>query len=136
MKDNDKELLEILFKNHLKFFDNSIIIEFLNYYKNKIPLSNSELYPKINNDKYKISTELKEYHRKLDIHNYFFNEKCKISTELDKTFDSSYYLFNACKSGNKSTIEFLLENGGNVNIKTIDGTTPLFKKKKSVKMEI
>jgi len=31
MKDNNKELLEILFKNHLKFFDNKYILNLLKY---------------------------------------------------------------------------------------------------------
>jgi len=35
MKHNSKKLLEILFKNNLNFFDEVIIIDFLNYYKNK-----------------------------------------------------------------------------------------------------
>ena len=29
MEDNNKELLEILFINHLKFFDNNFVIDFL-----------------------------------------------------------------------------------------------------------
>jgi len=35
MKDNNKELLEILFKNHLKFFDNEFILNLLKYYESK-----------------------------------------------------------------------------------------------------
>ncbi len=48
MKNNKKELLEILFKNHLKFFDKNFILNLLKYYKDKTPTSNSELYPFIN----------------------------------------------------------------------------------------
>ena len=55
MKDNSKELLEILFKNHWKFFYNKFILDLLKYYKSKTPISDSELYPKIKNNKYKIS---------------------------------------------------------------------------------
>jgi len=54
MNDNNKELLIILFKNYLKFFDNTCIIDLLNAYKNKIPISEKNLYFFINNDKYKI----------------------------------------------------------------------------------
>jgi len=39
MKENNKELLELLFKNHLKCFDNTFIIKLLNCYKNKIQIS-------------------------------------------------------------------------------------------------
>ena len=59
MKDDNKEILEILFKNHFKFFDKCIIINFLNYYKNKIPISDTKLFVKINNEKYKISINIK-----------------------------------------------------------------------------
>ena len=106
MKDNNKELLEILFKNHLKFFDNNFILNLLNYYKNRIPLSNYELYPLINNDKYKISTEWNE--------NY-------------DQYDSSYYLFNACKSGNEAAVKFLIEYGADVTIKDKDNRIVLAK---------
>jgi len=62
MKDDNKEILEILFKNHFKFFDKYIIIDFLNYYKNQIPISDAELFIKINNEKYKISTDVNKYY--------------------------------------------------------------------------
>jgi len=39
MKKNNKELLELFFKNHLKCFDNTFIIKLLNCYKNKIQIS-------------------------------------------------------------------------------------------------
>jgi len=58
MKDNNKELLEILFKNHLKFFDNKFILNLLKHYQNKTPITNSELSSLINSYKYIISTEL------------------------------------------------------------------------------
>jgi len=96
MKDNTKELLEILFKNHLKFFDNNFILKLLKYYESKIPITDSELSSLINNDKYKISTELNE--------------------NFDR-YDSSYYLFNACKSGNEMAVKFLLEHGADITIK-------------------
>jgi len=47
MKDNNKEILEILFKYYFRFFDKYIIIDFLNYYKNQIPISNIELFIKM-----------------------------------------------------------------------------------------
>jgi len=36
-------------------------------------------------------------------------------------YDSSYYLFNVCKSGNKAAAKFLLEHGANINIKNLEG---------------
>jgi len=41
MKTNNKELLEIILKYCIKIFDNEIIINILNYYNNKIPISDS-----------------------------------------------------------------------------------------------
>jgi len=96
MKDNNKELLEILFKNQLKFFDNEFILKLLKDYESKTLVSNSELYTNINNDKYKILTELNEYYNR---------------------YDSSYYLFNACKSGNEVAVKFLLKHGADLTIK-------------------
>ena len=60
MKDNNKGLLEILFKNHLKFFDNEFILNLLNHYKNQTSITNTELSTLIDNDKYKLSSELGE----------------------------------------------------------------------------
>jgi len=46
MKDNNKKLLEIIFKKHLKFFDNEFIMNLLVHYKNKLPILNQNLYKK------------------------------------------------------------------------------------------
>jgi len=54
MKNNNKELLTILFKKQYKFFDKKFILNLLIYYKNQNPLSHVDLYPIINNEKYKI----------------------------------------------------------------------------------
>jgi len=102
MKDNNKELLELLFKKHLKFFDNEFILNLLTYYKNQTQLSDTDLYPQINDEKYKLSVELKT--------NFGI-------------FNSSYYLFNACKSGNENSVRFLLEHGANALIKDKDNRT-------------
>jgi len=76
MKNNNKELLEILLKYHLKFFDNEFILNLLKKYESKTPMTDSELFFLLNDNKYKISTELGE--------NF-------------EQYDSSYYLFNAYK---------------------------------------
>jgi len=75
-------MLEIFLKNYFKFFDNNFIIKLLKYYKSKTPIANSELYPLINSDTYKIPLEF--------IKNFGW------------LYDSSYYLFNACESGNEA----------------------------------
>ena len=100
MKDNNKKLLETIFEKQLKFFDNEIIMNLLFNYKNKIPIPNSALYEQINNDKYKLSTELNRY---------IFDE-----------YDSSYYLFNACLLGNESMVKYLVEHGADITIKDND----------------
>jgi len=97
MKDNNKYLLETIFERYLKFFDNEMIIKLLSYYRNRIPISNSDLYKQLDNDKYKISTELNE--------NIFVK------------YDSSYYLFNACLLGNKFMVKYLVEHGADIKIK-------------------
>ena len=107
MKNNNKSLLETIFERHLKFFDNEMIIKLLSYYKNGISISNSDLYKQLNNDKYKISTELNE--------NIFVK------------YDSSYYLFNACLLGNEFMVKYLVEHGANVGKENKNGEIPLFK---------
>jgi len=104
MKTNNKELLEILFKNHLKFFDNKVILNLLKYYENKTIITDSELSSLINNNKYKISKELGK--------NF-------------EHYDSSYYLFNACESGNETAVRFLLEHGADMTIRDKDNRIAL-----------
>jgi len=115
MQDNNKELLEILFKNHLKCYDNTFIIKLLNYYRNKIPISNSGICTLITNDKYKISTELNE-----NINQY----------------DSSYYLFNTCESGNEAAVKFLLKHGADITIKDKDNRIALARACESGNLEL
>jgi len=95
LTDFNKELLDILFENYLKFFDINFILNLLKYYKSKIPVSNSELNTEINNDKYKISTTMNIWN-------------------ISST-SSSYYLFDACENGNKAAVEFLLKHGLDIN---------------------
>jgi len=83
MKDNNKEILEIYFEHYLRFFDRFFIINMLNYNKNQTIVS--DFFTLINNDKYKISTKFND-----DFYQY----------------NSSYYLFNACKSGNEAAIKY------------------------------
>jgi len=107
MKNDNKELLEILFKYHLKFFDSEFIINLLINSKNKTPLSDVNLCQQINNNKYKLSTEL-NYDK---IYNY----------------SSSLYLFKACENGNESQVKYLIEHGADINIRIKDNITPFLK---------
>jgi len=118
MKNNNKELLELLFEKHLKFFDNEFILSLLIYYKNQIPLSNTGLYQKVNSEKYKISVVLNE--------NFFVHNRSSNGNEIIGLYDSSYYLFNACKSRNEFAVKFLLEHGADLNKEDSFGETPLF----------
>jgi len=104
IKDNNKELLEILFKNYLKFFDNKFILNLIKKYENKTPITDFELSSLINNDKYKISTEL--------------------GNDFEQ-YDSSNYLFNTCKSGNETAVKFLLEHGADMTIRDKDNRIAL-----------
>jgi len=118
MKDNNEYILNI-FLNHLKFFDNLFIIDFFHNYKNKIPISDTELYTRINNGKYKISTDIKKY----------INHEVSLFTFAPfSEFDSSYYyyLFNACESGIKEAVKYLVEHGADINKENKFGWTPIF----------
>jgi len=64
MKDNNGYLLDTIFKRYLKFFDNEMIIKLLSYYKDRIRISNSDLYKQINDHKYIISTKLNKIFEK------------------------------------------------------------------------
>jgi len=137
MEDNSKELLEVIFKNYFKFFDNFFVIDCLNYYKNKTPLSDSELYTKINDDKYKLTlTYWKE-----NIH-YLF-KACKIGNKAAVIFlldhvvypivwinkinkDGRTPLFIACQEGHIAIVKYLVDHGANLNREDYDGWTPLY----------
>ena len=108
--DDDIELLEVLFKN-LKFFDNRFIINLLNYYNNKTPISNAYLYPLINNDKFKILTKK---------NNKFFRKNKNrfiIRFKFRNYKNSSIYPLNACENGNKAALKYFVELGFNIKNK-------------------
>jgi len=90
IKTNNKVLLDIILKCGIKFFDKEIIIKLHNYFKNKIPISDSGLNKLFDNDKYKIPLEW----------------NCKYS----RVYNSSHYLFNACKIGNEMMAKYLINH--------------------------
>ena len=108
--EDDIELLEVLF-NNLKFFDNRFIINLLNYYNNKTPISNAYLYPLINNDKFKILTKK---------NNKFFRKNKNrfiIRFKFRNYKNSSIYPLNACENGNKAALKYFVELGFNIKNK-------------------
>jgi len=106
MNDNRKELLDLIFQKYLKFFNNDFILILLNYYKNKTPIPNSILSQQVNSDDYKLSIE-------------FDNGSFE-------NFESSYYLFNACKIGKLRIVKYLVELGADINTENKYGETPFF----------
>jgi len=106
METNKKEQLEIIFKYGINFFDDEIIIILLNCYKNKTAISYYDLKQQLDNDKYKIPLEL--------------------DSEKFDSYDSSFYLFNACEIGNKAMVKFLIEHGADITIKNKEKCTTLF----------
>ena len=139
MKNNNKSLLETIFERHLKFFDNEMIINLLVLYKNKIPISNSDLYKHLNNNKYKILTELNIYaFERYYTSNYLFNE-CLFGNILivkylvehgadtnQENKDGDTPLFIACYNGHKNIVKYLVEHGAYINKENKNGETPLF----------
>jgi len=104
MKDNNVGLLDIIF-NHLKFFDNETIMNFLLYHKNKTPISTKDLNQQIS------------------------NEKNKILTHTTYSNNSDKYLFNACNSGNETIVKRLVKYGVDINSvhnEVYTGSTPFF----------
>ena len=72
IKDKNVSLLNIIF-NHLKFYDNSFILQLLFYYKNKITISQTDLIQLISNGKFKILINT-EYYFDNHVDKYLENE--------------------------------------------------------------
>ena len=103
IKEDNYQLFSIIIEN-LNFFDNKFILNILLFnYKNKIPISNSELKQQISKYKYK------------------YNEKVNSSR-----YTCNYYLYNACINKNENMFFFLIRHGVNINKEKEYGETPLF----------
>ena len=63
MKDKNVTLLDTIFSN-LKIHDTEIILKLLLHFKNKIPISTSDLNQQISNKKFKISLFYNNYNTK------------------------------------------------------------------------
>ena len=102
IKEDNIQLLNILFKT-FKFFDNEFIINILLiHYKNKQPISKSDLK------------------KKLSI--YRFGKK-KHNSYYDSVI---IYLNKACENGNETMVKYLVEHSIDINNKGKNGKTPLF----------
>jgi len=98
VKYNKYEFLKHIFEYYI--FDNSFIIKFLLFYKNKQKLANN------------------------DINNLISKEKSKIN--LCMVDDEDYLpLVIACENGNEKIVEFLVERGADINKDNDDGYSPL-----------
>ena len=104
LEDQKIILLDVIF-DHLNFFDVNGINQLLLYYRNKTALSSSNLKQFMNT--YKISINTKE------------------AVSYDSPADK--YLINEChkETINLTIVKYLVEHGLNVNIKSLNGETPL-----------
>jgi len=123
MKEKETILLDIIF-NHLKFFDNEIILQFLFYYKNKKAISISALNQQISNEKYKISTSisfsaLEQRILEEEISNriYFFVKKKIKILHTSYYRDIHKYINIECskKDIRMNMIKYLIEHGTDIN---------------------
>ncbi|KAG4081513.1 hypothetical protein H8356DRAFT_1067843, partial [Neocallimastix lanati (nom. inval.)] len=102
IKDNNNDLLEIIF-NNFKFYDNEFIKWLLFQYRNQTIIPLIYLNQQISNKKYSIS-------------------------KLDKVYYKSKnpYLFKVCHDDNIHLLKYLKEHGSNINKDEVDCKTPLF----------
>jgi len=99
IKDDNVELLSIIIESYY-FFDNEFIIKLLNLYKNKIPISKTDLKQQFS--KYKFS-----------------------NTNKDKN-DLNDYLIETCRQNNEFIAKYLIEHGIDINKQNKKGESPIF----------
>ena len=131
IKNSNMEKLKHIF-DISKFFDNEFIQWLLLLYKNKTFISIMDLNKVISKDKYKF---LLNYEKKDNSYNYIIENKNKNlliflvehGVDLDKIVyeNDEIALFDACRSGNKELVEYLLKNGTYINKENKNGITPL-----------
>ena len=104
IKEDNYQLFSIIIENSY-FFDNIFILNiFLFNYKNKTPISNSDLKRQISKYKYKYN-----YNRGMD----YSENTC------------NYYLNNACTNKNENMFFFLIRHGIDINKEDRKGITTL-----------
>ena len=129
MIENDDNLLSVIIKGFY-FFDNEIIVNILNYYKNKVPLSKLALnqqiskykFLNINEDVIDILFEACKQNNKFIV-KYLIKHGVKIDK---KNIKGETLLFIACKSKNVKMVKYLIDNGANINERNSDGSPSFF----------
>ena len=133
IKEDNFPLFSIIFEN-LYFFDNEFILNFLLLnYKNKTPISTSDLKQQIS--KYKYHKPDKCLYK---ICNDFLYNACETGNEnmffflirhgADINIEDEYQtpLSEACRGGNVNIVNYLVEHGADINKEIFYGETPLF----------
>jgi len=137
IKEDNYKLFSIIIEN-LNFFDNEFILNILLLnYKNKTPISNSDLKQQISKYKYKYNSNVNTsrytcnyYLNNASINkneNMFFFlirhgvDKDRVEKDKGKTL-----LFDACKGGNENIVKYLVEHGADINKENMRRKTPLF----------
>ena len=110
LKEDNFELLDIIFNNNIKLFDGNFILELLLLRKNNIPLSKSELEQRIDNYKLLTTKEIIENNE---------NIWC------DCFYSSHIYLIHACLSGKFNLVKYLNKLGLDINKIYRSGKSPL-----------
>jgi len=111
LEEDNFELLDIIFNNNIKLFDDEFILELLLFRKNNMPLSISELKQRIDNYKLLTKKEIIKNHKDI---------------WCDCYFSSHIYLIHACLSGKFCLVKYLNKLGLDLNKIYRSGTSPLF----------
>jgi len=139
IKEDNYQLFSIIYEN-LNFFDNEFILNILLLnYKNKTPISTSNLKQQISKYKYKNENNKQKLYFLNNTCSYYLYDACKSKNECMFFFlirhgvdiykedeNGETPLFYACKFGNENIVHYLVEHGANINKENKDGETPLF----------
>jgi len=107
LEDNNLKLFDIIISN-FRYFDNEFVLKLLLLnYKNRLPLSTSELKKSV--ERYTLTTENNQ-----KTISYYFKRS---------SFD---YLINACERGNLNLVKYLIKHGVSIHKQDLWGETPLF----------
>ena len=136
MNDKKVALLDIIF-SHLKFYDNNFILQLLNYYKNKIVISTSDLNQQLSNEKFKVSISTNYFNsnaiylinecNKKDINIYIIKYLVEHGADINKANEYGETPINLeCEKGNETIVKNLVEHGADINKANKYGFSPLF----------
>jgi len=111
IKEDNVDLFSIIFDR--EFIVNTLIF----HYKNKTPISNSNLIKQISKHKF-LKQEIHSGSKRL-VH-------CRINESRQNWRDVTTLLFCACINGNETIVKYLVQKGVDVNKENGRGETPLF----------